>query len=93
MQERHVKILGLALIFIGLALSLFTFYQAYTYLKSPYPSPDLPETSGSSGQPDINRAIAQAVSPFLPLAFSTSYLFIMGLIGFWILGRGIQLVK
>lgn len=99
MQDKHLKMLGIATIFIGLAILLFTFYQSYSYLNSPYPSLAQPQISdtGPPGQPDINRALAQALSPFfgsmLPLAYSTSYLFIMGLTGFWILGRGIQLVK
>ncbi len=97
MQEKNLKSLGIIMIFIGLAILLFTFYQSYSYLKSPYPQPQLPETSASSGQPDINRAMAQAFLPFfssiVPLVYSTGYLFIMGLVGYWILGRGIQLVK
>ncbi len=101
MEEKHLKTLGMALIFIGLAMLLFTFYQAYAYLKSPVPMPSLESSSsgssGTSGQPDINKAIAQAFSPLfssiLPLLYSTGYLFIMGLVGSWIMGRGIQLVK
>jgi len=99
MEEKQIKTLGLVIIFIGLALMLFTFYQAYSDLKSPIPSLASPQISGAgnSGQPDMNRAIAQAFSPLfgaiLPLVYSTGYLFIMGLIGFWIVGRGIQLVK
>ncbi len=99
MEEKHLKTLGMALIFIGLAMLLFTFYQAYAYLKSPIqmPTPESSGSSGTSGQPDINKAIAQAFSPLfssiLPLLYSTGYLFIMGLVGSWIMGRGIQLVK
>lgn len=97
MEEKQIKKLGFALILIGTTLLLFTFYQAYSYLKSPYlPPPQIPDTA-ASGQPDINRAIAQAFAPFfssiLPVIYSSGYLFIMGLIGSWILGRGIQLVK
>lgn len=97
MQEKHIKMLGVALIAVGLVMLLFTFYLAYTYLKSPYPSLSIPETSDASGQPDVNQAIAQAFYPFfnsiLPLAFSSSYLLVMGLVGFWTLGRGIQIIK
>jgi hypothetical protein len=99
MQEKHLKILGVVIIFIGLAILLFTFYEAYSYLKSPIPALDSPQVSstGTLGQPDINKAMAQAFSPFfnsiLPLIYSSAYMSVMGLIGFWILGRGIQLVK
>ncbi len=98
MQEKHLKTLGIVLIAIGLAMLLYTFFQAYSLLKSPYPSPALPEvSSGSAGVPDVNRAISQALLPFfssiIQSIYSTGYLFIMGLIGYWILGRGIQLVK
>lgn len=100
MQEKQLKLLGLVIIFIGLALMLFTFYQAYSNLKSP---PMFNEASASGGtvsgseQLDVNKAIAQAFAPLfnsvIPLVYSTSYLFVMGLVGFWIMGRGIQLVK
>ena len=99
MQEKHLKMLGVIIIFIGLAILLFTFYEAYSYMKSPYPALDSPQVSSTltSGQPDINRAMAQAFSPFfnsiIPLIYSSGYMFVMGLIGFWTMGRGIQLVK
>ena len=99
MDEKQRKLLGVVVIFIGLAMLLFTFYLAYSYLISPYPSPSLPEpqTTATSGQQDISAALSRALAPFfnamLPLAYSTGYLFIMGLVGFWVMGRGIQLAK
>jgi len=100
MEEKHLKTLGVALMFIGLTMLLFTFYQAYVYLKTPIETPALESSSsvsGNSGMPDINKAIAQAFAPLfnsiVPLVYSTSYLFVMALVGFWIMGRGIQLVK
>ncbi len=100
MEEKQKKTLGLAIIFIGLALLLFTFYLSYSYLNSPYPTAapvKVQPQAGNPGQPDINAAMSQALAPFfdsmIPLAYSTSYLFIMGLVGFWVMGRGIQMVK
>ncbi len=99
MEEKQLKMAGLAIIIMGLILLLFTFYQSYSYLNSPYPqaSPLKSSPPSTSGQPDINAALSQALTPFfdamIPLAYSSGYLFLMGLIGFWILGRGIQMVK
>ncbi len=100
MEEKQKKNLGIVIIFIGLAMLLFTFVVSYGYLNSPYPSAapvKAQQPSGNTGQPDINAALSQALAPFfdamIPLAYSTSYLFIMGLVGFWVLGRGIQVLK
>ncbi len=100
MEEKQKKTLGIVIIFIGLAMLLFTFYLSFSYLNSPYPKASpvkVQQPSGNTGQPDINAAMSQALAPFfdsmIPLAYSTSYLFIMGLVGFWVMGRGIQMVK
>lgn len=96
MDEKQLKMFGTGIIVLGLLMLIFTFFQSYVYMNSPYPALKPPESSGG-GQPDINKAIAEAFMPFfgsmIPLAYTSGYLFIMGLVGFWIMGRGIQILR
>jgi len=78
-----MKISGFAVLFIGAAVLLFTFYNAYLFLF------------GASAIPistDFSRAFGEALAPLIETCIRAIYLGIMGWIGSILTRRGVQIV-
>ncbi|MFQ6073746.1 MAG: hypothetical protein ACE5KC_00870 [Candidatus Bathyarchaeia archaeon] len=84
MKINRIEISGLAVLFLGVALLIFAFFSAYTFLigvVSILPSQDL------------IKAFGEALAPLIEACIRILYLGIMGWIGSILTIRGIQLLK
>lgn len=78
-----VKVSGFVVLFIGVAVLLFTFYSAYGFLVGVLEIP----TSG-----DIMDLFGDALAPLIVYAIRALYLGIMGWIGSILTRRGVQTI-
>lgn len=78
-----IKISGFAVLFIGVAALLFTFYNAYLFLFS---------TSSLPISGDLMEAFGGALTPLIETCIRAIYLGIMGWIGSILTRRGVQTV-
>ncbi len=84
MKLDKVEISGLAVLFIGVVLLIFAFFNAYGFLTGQL------EIPGSQG---IVEAFGEALAPLIVACIRVLYLGIMGWIGSILTIRGIQLLK
>jgi hypothetical protein len=79
----QIKISGFAVLFIGVALLLFTFVCAYQLLVGVF---DIPATE------DLMGMFGEALAPLIAYAIRALYLGIMGWVGSIMTRRGVQIV-
>ncbi|MCD6089223.1 hypothetical protein J7K07_05865 [Candidatus Bathyarchaeota archaeon] len=79
----EVRLSGLAVLFIGVALLIFTFICAYQFLMG------VLEIAASE---DLMKLFGEALSPLISYAVRTLYLGIMGWIGSILTRRGVQIL-
>jgi len=79
----NVKISGFAVLFIGVAVLLFTFACAYQLLVG------VLEIVASE---DLMRAFGEALAPLIMYAIRALYLGVMGWIGSILTRRGVQII-
>jgi hypothetical protein len=84
MKIDKVEISGIAVLFIGVALLVFAFFNAYAFLAGQLQI---------FGSPDILKAFGEALAPLIEAIIRILYLGIMGWIGSILTIRGIQLLK
>ena len=77
------KIVGFLTLFIGVAVLLFTFYNAYQFLLGII----VPQSSD-----DLMRAFGDALTPLITTCIRAIYLGIMGWVGGLITRRGVQVI-
>ncbi|MFQ5710448.1 MAG: hypothetical protein ACE5GD_01575 [Candidatus Geothermarchaeales archaeon] len=77
----NVKISGFVVLFIGVIVLLFTFYNAYLFLFG---------ASVISPPPDLMAAFSGALAPLIETCIRAIYLGIMGWIGSILTRRGVQ---
>lgn len=78
-----VKVSGFTVLFIGVGVLLFTFYNAYSFLIG------VLELSASA---DLMDLFGEALAPLIVYAIRALYLGIMGWIGSILTRRGVQIV-
>ncbi|HIE19222.1 TPA: hypothetical protein EYP75_05805 [Candidatus Bathyarchaeota archaeon] len=78
-----VKASGFAVLFIGVALLLFTFISAYQFLMGVF------EIASSK---DLMSLFGEALAPLISYAIKALYLGIMGWIGSILTRRGVQTI-
>ena len=81
---RKTEISGLIILFVGVALLIFTFLNAYWFLTQDI---DLIATG------DLVKAFGEALAPLIATCIRVMYLGIMGWIGSLLTLRGISLLK
>ena len=84
---RKTEISGLIILFVGVALLIFTFLNAYWFLT---------QDIGLIATADLTKAFGEALAPLAPLiaaCIRIMYLGIMGWIGSLLTLRGISLLK
>jgi hypothetical protein len=81
MEMNRIKISGYAVLFIGVALLLFTFAMAYQFLSS---------VTEIGASPDLMDLFGEALTPLIMYAIRALFLGIMGWIGSILTRRGIQ---
>ncbi len=84
MKIDKIEISGIVVLFIGVVLLIFAFFNAYAFLIG------LLEIPGSQ---DIVEAFGTVISPLIEACIRVLYLAIMGWIGSILTIRGIQLLK
>jgi len=84
MKIDKVEISGIVVLFIGVALLIFAFFNAYVFLTGQL------EILASS---DILKAFGEALAPLITACIRILYLAIMGWIGSILTIRGVQLLK
>jgi len=84
MKIDKVEISGIAVLFIGVILLIFAFFNAYAFLTGQL------EIVASQ---DILQAFGEALAPLIVAIIRILYLGIMGWIGSILTIRGIQLLK
>ena len=84
MKMDKVEISGIAVLFIGVVLLIFAFFNAYAFLTGQL------EILASQ---DILQAFGEALAPLIVACIRILYLGIMGWIGSILTIRGIQLLK
>jgi len=82
-MRNDIKLSGFAVLFIGVALLLFTFFNAYLFLIG---------ASVSSSPEDLMRAFGGSLGPLIETAIRAVYLGVMGWIGSILTRRGVQTV-
>ena len=81
---RKTEISGLIILFIGVALLIFTFLNAYWFLT---------QDIGLIATADLAEAFGEALAPLIVTCIRIMYLGIMGWIGSLLTLRGISLLK
>jgi len=81
---RKTEISGLVILFIGVALLIFTFLNAYWFLA---------QEIGLIATGDLVKAFGEALAPLIATCIRIMYLGIMGWIGSLLTLRGISLLK
>jgi len=81
---RKTEISGLIILFIGVALLIFTFLNAYWFLT---------QDIGLIATADLVKAFGEALAPLIAACIRIMYLGIMGWIGSLLTLRGISLLK
>jgi hypothetical protein len=84
MKIDKVEISGIAVLFIGVALLIFAFFNAYAFLTGQL---------GILASQDILQAFGQALAPLIEAIIRILYLGIMGWIGSILTIRGVQLLR
>ncbi len=84
MKINKVEVSGLVVLFIGVVLLIFAFFNAYMFLTGQL------EILASQ---DILQAFGEALAPLIVACIRILYLAIMGWIGSILTVRGIQLLK
>ncbi len=84
MKMDKVEISGIAVLFIGVVLLIFAFFNAYAFLSGQL------EILASQ---DILEAFGEALAPLIVACIRILYLGIMGWIGSILTIRGVQLLK
>ncbi len=84
MKIGRVEISGIVVLFIGVILLIFAFFNAYVFLTGQL------EILASQ---DIVQAFGEALAPLITACIRILYLGIMGWIGSILTVRGIQLLK
>ncbi len=84
MKMDKVEISGIAVLFIGVVLLIFAFFNAYAFLSGQL------EILASQ---DILQAFGEALAPLIVACIRILYLGIMGWIGSILTIRGVQLLK
>lgn len=84
MKINKVEVSGLIVLFIGVVLLIFAFFNAYMFLTGQL------EILASQ---DILQAFGEALAPLIVACIRILYLAIMGWIGSILTVRGIQLLK
>jgi hypothetical protein len=83
LTSENVKLSGFILLFVGVAVLLFTFIQAFQLLTS------FEDILGSS---DLVNLFGEALAPVISYAIRALYLGIMGWIGSILTRRGVQIL-
>ena len=83
MKIDSAKISGFIVLFVGVAVLLFTLYNAYQFLL------DVPHIGGSQ---DLMTLFGNALAPLIMYAIRALYLGIMGWIGSILTRRGVQII-
>ena len=81
---RKTEISGLIILFVGVALLIFTFLNAYWFLT---------QDIGLIATGDLVKAFGEALAPLIATCIRVMYLGIMGWIGSLLTLRGISLLK
>ena len=81
---RKTEISGLIILFVGVALLIFTFLNAYWFLT---------QDIGLIATADLVKAFGEALAPLIAACIRIMYLGIMGWIGSLLTLRGISLLK
>jgi len=81
---RKTEISGLIILFVGVALLIFTFLNAYWFLT---------QDIGLIATSDLVKAFGEALAPLIAACIRIMYLGIMGWIGSLLTLRGISLLK
>ena len=81
---RKTEISGLIILFVGVALLIFTFLNAYWFLT---------QDIGLIATADLTKAFGEALAPLIAACIRIMYLGIMGWIGSLLTLRGISLLK
>ena len=81
---RKTEISGLIILFVGVALLIFTFLNAYWFLT---------QDIGLIATSDLVKAFGEALAPLIATCIRIMYLGIMGWIGSLLTLRGISLLK
>jgi len=81
---RKTEISGLIILFVGVALLIFTFLNAYWFLT---------QDIGLIATADLVKAFGEALAPLIATCIRVMYLGIMGWIGSLLTLRGISLLK
>jgi len=81
---RKTEISGLIILFVGVALLIFTFLNAYWFLT---------QDIGLIATGDLVKAFGEALAPLIATCIRIMYLGIMGWIGSLLTLRGISLLK
>ncbi len=84
MKIDKVEISGIVVLFIGVVLLIFAFFNAYGFLTGQLEIP---------GSEDISETFGEAIPPLIEACIKILYLGIMGWIGSILTIRGIQLLK
>ena len=79
----EVKISGFTVLFIGVAVLLFTFVIAYQFLMGVF---DVPSSE------DLMRAFGDVLGPLISYAVRALFLGIMGWVGSILTRRGVQII-
>lgn len=81
---RKIEVSGLIILFIGVALLIFTFLNAYWFLT---------QDIGLIATSDLVKAFGEALAPLIATCIRIMYLGIMGWVGSLLTLRGISLLK
>jgi hypothetical protein len=77
------EILGYSVLFIGIALLIFTFFCAYAFLR---------EELSLVGSADLIRTFGETLAPLMKAAIHAIYLAIMGWVGSLVTLRAVQII-
>jgi len=76
-----IKISGYVILFVGVGLLVFTFFNAYLFLK---------DVTGILASPDLTEVFGQSLAPLIEACIRAIYLGIMGWIGSILTVRGVH---
>lgn len=82
-MQRKIEISGYAILFIGIALLVFTFINAFLFVQG---------LLGISGSGDLMNVFGEALAPLIETCIRAIYLGVMGWIGSIVTRRGVQIL-
>jgi len=78
-----IDVTGFIALFLGVGLLIFTFYNAYIFLK---------EEFTIVGSPDLIKVFGEVLAPLVKACIQVIYLGVMGWIGSIVTMRGVQIL-